>query len=113
MKSVLNGVFMQAIIEFINSNYQLLILIGSGVIEFILLLICKKRSFIVDTGATQILVELVIKAERIYGHGHGKEKLNYVISQYFLMYPDKVKIPEYRDALIYCVESILDTPQKK
>ena len=82
-----------------------------GLVEFLVLLIFKKRPKIVDSSIYPEIIAYVQEAEQVYGSGYGKEKLIYVckkIAQYRGI-SDIVAMVCYRSF----IENVLNTPQKK
>ena len=102
------------IVDFFR-EYWSYISFGLVVLFEIILLVVKR--FKVDvklpSNSYSSVIELIKQAEQIYGAGHGKEKLNYVVELYLKKNEIKYFDNEVRYFISNLVESILSTPEKK
>lgn len=98
-------------------HVDLLIPIAFGLVEFIILIIFRKRvkiqEFVLnDSSFTNRIVDLIKAAESIYGDGHGKEKMDYVLNQMCSNCSPLTR--NFTESLVRArVEQVLETPQKK
>ena len=102
---------MELFIDWISTNWQWVASVGASLIYFILLLIYKRRPYVVDDSAYSDIVRLTIEAENIYGAGHGSEKLDYVLNH--VVNDDSLPMCVIKYAYKPLVEKILSTPHKK
>ena len=111
---------MEKIIDFISENYELIILLCACLLDLILFLVgvFKKIKLPVKEAVIELLPKLIVKAEKLYGSGHGQEKKVWVLNAAASYYEKFSKIPtsvfsgqmlEIGEAL----EEILKTPTKK
>ena len=105
---------MQQILNFITTNYELIISGVLLVISIITFILRKGKCILIDNSASSKLIDLIKEAEKKFGSGHGEDKLSYVICKYF----DYMQIPAADQHWLYIivkdtVEKILSTPQKK
>lgn len=102
---------MQFILDWITNNISVVISMGLGLVEFILLIIIKRnKTTIVDDGVYNVLVSLIRQAEKIFGAGLGDKKLNYVLNAFIEKFP---KYKGLENIIQTFIEDILSTPQKK
>lgn len=85
------------------------------IVDIIILIVKKVRlSFKYPDSSINFIIEKISDAERIYGEGHGKEKLNYVVESYIKQF----NVAKYFETSVrYYVENkvveILNTPTRK
>lgn len=98
---------MEKFVEFIVENWQLAVLLLTA----LLVILLKKRpvNTTVDNSLIAHLVSWVIDAERLYGPGHGDEKLKFVIEKARLYLGDLFNEKD----ITAMVEFILSSPEKK
>lgn len=102
---------MQKIIEFIQNNWQFIVLVVVAILELVVALIRRRSKVeIYDDSATSELLDLIIKAESQYGSGHGSDKLAFVLSTYLEKHPG---LKGYESIIQNIIERILKTPQRK
>ena len=104
-------------INWCNNNLTFLVSVGIGLIEFIILIVYRKRvkinEFVLhDSSFNNRIVDLIQAAEKLYGSGQGKEKLQYVVDQLCSLVPAETRA--FTEKIVKArVEQILATPQKK
>lgn len=101
---------MNQIVDFIRDNWSYISFGLVILMELILLIVKRNKTSVYDNSIIAQLIPLVAAAEEIFGSGHGKEKLDYVVKTYnesHLQAQLPVKVIES------FVESILATPEKK
>ena len=103
------------IVNFLREHWQLISFVLVVILEVVLLFVkTLKVNVKLPTNTLDQILEYVKYAEKVYGSGHGQEKLNYVVNRY-LQHNDIQKVfqseVEYWIKLL--VESILESPQKK
>ena len=102
---------MQKVIEFIQNNWQFVVLAVVAILELVVALIRKRSKVeIYDDSATSELLDLIIKAESQFGSGHGSEKLAFVLSTFIDKHPG---LKGYESIIQSIVERILKSPQRK
>lgn len=104
-------------INWCNNNLTFLISLGVGLIEFIILIVYRKRvkisEFVLhDSSFNNRIVDLINTAELLLGPGTGKEKLQYVVDHMCSLVPAETR--SFTEKIVKArVEQILATPQKK
>lgn len=101
---------MDYFINFFFEYWTIIVPCLLGIIEFIFILIFKKRPKIIDNSITDFVLSLCNSAELQFGPGKGKEKLDYVLANcqakfglsYLILKPMIMKI----------IESILECQSK-
>lgn len=102
-------------LDFITQYWQYISFGLIFILDIVILIVKRvKLQFKVPQNSYTYLIEAIKEAEKIYGSGHGKEKLNYVVESYMKHFD----IPGYfaSETQYYVkglIESILNTPQKK
>lgn len=99
---------MKTILDFIVNNWQYLSFALVVLLEFVLLIIKRKKTVSIPEGIITDLINLINEAEVKLGAGNGKDKLEYVINTILIKYPC-LDISAIKEA----VEFILTSPQKK
>lgn len=101
-------------ILFIERYWQYLS-VGLIVLIDLIILIVKKTKVAVSLPSNSYsqLVDLVNEAENVFGAGHGKEKLNYVVESYIKKNDIKYFDSEVGYFVKGVIEKILSTPHKK
>lgn len=104
---------MENILNFITQYWKVIALVVVVVLE-VVILILKRVNVKVDLPASTYsdLISMINDAEEIYGEGHGKEKLNYVVERFHKSIGLR-GIPYTTDYVRSLVERILNTPTKK
>lgn len=105
---------MEEFVNFLLHYYREIILGFSIVLEIVILCLKKtKINYELPSSWYPDLVKLVSEAESIFGEGHGKQKLNYVIEKM----SSKLNLKYYDGVLRMMIEEmvnlILSTPTKK
>ena len=102
---------MDDIIRWLCDNWIVWIPCLFGIVEFLVLLIFKKRPKIIDPTIYPDVIQYIQEAETVYGSGHGKEKLLFVCKKLAEMrgMSDVAAMVCYRSF----IENVLNTPQKK
>lgn len=104
-------------INWCNNNLTFLVSVGIGLIEFIILIVYRKRvnirEFVLhDSSFNNRIVDLIQAAEKMFGPGSGKEKLKFVVDQICSLVPAETRV--FTEKIVKArVEQILATPQKK
>jgi len=102
---------MEKVIQFIETNYQFIILAFVAIVELVFAIIRKRSKVeIYDDSATSELLDLTIEAEKEFGAGHGSEKMGFVLSKYLCKHPG---LKGYESIIQSIVERILKSPQRK
>lgn len=105
--------------DFIQQHYNLIVLVAIVLVEFIIL-VCKKKIKVIDCLRTlilEILPDCINQAEAKFGHGHGEEKLAYVIQLICKTFADRFGSDEYEIFKLYhkfiesSVKNIMKTPK--
>lgn len=106
---------MSEFINFIITNKRLILEVVILIISVIVFILRKpSRKTLLDSSASSSLIDLVLDAEKKFGPGHGREKLEYVLNTYCSHLVCKEEdIKWIKEVLTIAVEKILSTPQKK
>lgn len=111
---------MEKVIAFITEYHQLILMVLSALLEFIVFLVVLTRKK--DNPALDMVLRelpnLISKAELKFGAGSGETKLGYVVMVASQLYEKLTGLTLQGDCAIVkkikqCVEDILKTPQKK
>lgn len=106
--------FMDVIFDFISTHYQLIINLVILAISIVVFILRKpSKNLLVDSSASDTLIELVNEAEKQIGPGKGEEKLGYVVSKYLALKGLTNSSDWVYFLVVDLVEKILSTPSKK
>lgn len=98
---------MEQFYSFLVDNWQWISIILIILLEIILLAV-RSKVVSLPEGVLTTILELIIKAEKNFGAGHGSEKLSFVISETLKVFPSAS--PE---VIKKYVEMVLTSPEKK
>lgn len=108
---------MDALIQFIKSNYKLIAMGLFLILELILFLLKKrpKEKINIEELILKLLPYFIKEAEGYLGQGKGNEKFNFVYDNLKSYISEKygLKVDTYKKFISDAIESILETPQKK
>jgi len=105
---------MQEIGKFLVNNWRLILEVVILITSFIFAVV-RKRGYVFDNSnhLYSRISELIVEAERQWPQGHGKEKLDYVVSHIVEEKCGGHRIPAYEQYISLIVEKLLSIPQKK
>jgi hypothetical protein len=101
----------ETIKNFIVNNWDFISLLLVCLLELLIIIFKKSKKQIIDRSYTVELLRLIVEAEKTFGSGHGVEKKEYVMKQFFAQHPDYTK--DFSSIIGEQIEVLLSSPQKK